>query len=56
MTSIRDKWCVRCGIYTPTMIHLTIIGEVNKCLRCQYERIIYDGETKKDDPETLQDG
>lgn len=41
--SIRDRWCVRCGIYTPTITHKSMIGEVKKCLKCQHEQI-YDEE------------
>ena len=55
-TSIREKWCVRCGIHTPTMIFKSMIGEVITYLRCNYEQIIDDRETEECDPETVQDG
>ena len=55
-TSIREKWCVRCGIHTPTQIFKSMVGEVTTCLRCNYEQIIDDGQTKKSDSETVPDG
>lgn len=49
MTSIRDRWCVRCGIHTPTLTYKSMVGEVTKCLKCQYEKIIYyDGKTDEE--------
>ena len=48
-TSIRDRWCVRCAIHTPTMTHKSMAGEVTKCLKCQYEKIIdYDEKIDED--------
>ena len=55
-TSIRERWCVQCGIHTPTQTFKSMIGEVITCLRCRHEQIIDDGQTKKGDPETVQDG
>lgn len=54
-TSIRERWCVSCGINTPTMTFKSMIGEVTTCLRCGHEKI-YDEETGESYPKTLQDG